>query len=79
MRKSPYILTNLTHGDSPILNAIERFHAGGAFESATMTLAMLSPMSLVPPHAVRRPLVIVVGMMAVMCGLGLAAVILLWR
>jgi hypothetical protein len=79
LRKSPYILTNLTHADSPILNAVGRFHLGGAFESATLGLAAVSPLSQVPPHAVRRPLVVMAVVVAAVCGLCLAAGMLLWR
>jgi hypothetical protein len=79
MRKAPYILTNLTHADSPILNAVERFHLQSAFESATLSLVGILPFSPVPMQAAHRPMVVIAVVAMVIAGLGIAAAILLWR
>ena len=79
LRRAPYILTNLSHTDSPILNAVERFHLQPAFEFVTLNLTMILPFHPVPLQAAYRPMVVLVAVVIVTCGLALATAVLLWR
>jgi hypothetical protein len=78
LRNSPYILTNLSHADSPLLNAVEWLHVRPALESAT-AIAFARFGSVARPQAAGRPIVVAVIAATVMFIAALAAATVLRR